>query len=171
MNPPLTCTVTRRLLHPYLDGVLSDLERRDVEQHVAGCAGCRQAFVALERTALLVECLPRVAAPPALLARTMAAVRAEHRRARPTAWHPLASLVVVLAAVLGAATVVAASGEPLLATLEAALADPTEVFPTLASLAVEAQLSVVLGSSALLVAGAVALVHLMRGELSAAAAG
>ncbi|MSQ09951.1 MAG: hypothetical protein EXR52_02970 [Dehalococcoidia bacterium] len=167
MTQILSCTVIEKLLNPYLDGELSPPERATVEHHVAGCRTCRQAFVALERTALALEALPRLAAPAALLASTMAAVRREERkRAASDSWQPVATVAVVLLAVLGMSAAVMAGGESLLASLDAALEDPATLLENLALLGTHAELITVLGSSALLVAGALAFAQLMRGEFT-----
>lgn len=43
-NQPDLCALVRELLPLYADGVLREDARRQVEEHLAGCSGCRQAL-------------------------------------------------------------------------------------------------------------------------------
>lgn len=62
----MNCTQTKSLFSPYLDGVLSGSERRDVSNHMATCVECRKEYASLERTQYLVSSLGRKPAPPDL---------------------------------------------------------------------------------------------------------
>lgn len=59
----MMCPEMEVRLNEYVDGLLSPAERQAVEQHVAGCAGCREAVAKLR--ALLAEAagLPRSIKP------------------------------------------------------------------------------------------------------------
>jgi anti-sigma factor RsiW len=62
----------------YLLGALSEAERRDFEQHLAGCAHCREDVASLRVVAdALPVAVPPVPAPAALKERLMETVRAE----------------------------------------------------------------------------------------------
>ncbi|HEU4701323.1 MAG TPA: anti-sigma factor, partial [Conexibacter sp.] len=62
----------------YLLGALSDAERRDFEQHLAGCAPCREDVASLRVVAdALPIAVPPVPPPPGLRRRLMETVRAE----------------------------------------------------------------------------------------------
>jgi hypothetical protein len=60
-----TCDATRARLDDLLDGTLDAADRADAEQHLAGCAGCREEHARLralvgEAAALAVEVAPPV---------------------------------------------------------------------------------------------------------------
>jgi anti-sigma factor RsiW len=168
MNHALTCPIAERLLHPYIDGALSNVERQAVENHVTQCSGCRRRFVALERTVLAVETLPRLAAPVGVLTATMAAVRSEHaRQTQRDAWRPAASLVLALVVLAGLTTALLTGSEPLLTALDSALDDPALALEGMAMAALDADLPALMSVCLLLVAGAGVLAHLVRGEMTA----
>jgi anti-sigma factor RsiW len=172
MTQLLSCSITEKLLHPYIDGALSMPERQAVERHVAGCRSCRQAFVTLERTVLALESLPRVAAPAGLLAATMASVRAVHREEPAVRrWEPVATFALVMLTFVSVIAAAVAGGAPLLAVLDAALDDPAMLLENLAVLSSDAELPLLVVSSALLVGGAMAFAQLLRGEFTARPAG
>ena len=52
------------LLGDYLDGLLSDAERRAAAAHVAGCAECARRLAALERLRAQAAAAPRAVEPP-----------------------------------------------------------------------------------------------------------
>jgi len=167
MTTILSCQAIEKLLQLYLDGELSPAERTVVEHHVAGCPACRHAFVGLERTALAIESLPRLAAPASLLANTMAAVRsAEVAQAGPSRWQAVSNLAIMFFTLAGVAAAFVSGGEPLIETLGAALDDPASLLENLLALSTGAGLPMVLGSSALLAAGTVAFAQLLRGEFA-----
>jgi len=68
----LTCEQVRELLGQLLEGALPDEERAALEQHLAGCAECRETREALE---LIAAALPSLAGlePPPQLAGDLAA--------------------------------------------------------------------------------------------------
>jgi hypothetical protein len=55
----MSCSEIDILLDDYVDGDLGSVERRQVEAHVASCAGCRGALEELRRLQHAVRALPR----------------------------------------------------------------------------------------------------------------
>jgi hypothetical protein len=51
-------------LADYVDGLLSETERREVERHLAGCAACRADVDAIRRLQAAAHALPREIQPP-----------------------------------------------------------------------------------------------------------
>lgn len=98
------------LLGPYVLGVLEPNEVREVEEHLAGCADCRQEVAELEETTVLLGEVPPEAfldGPPdggdLLLQRTLRAARADAvppavQPPRWRRWIPAAAAAVVIAA-------------------------------------------------------------------------
>jgi anti-sigma factor RsiW len=78
----IVCASGVELLMDYLEGVLPDDVRVDLDAHVAGCPRCR-AFVAsyLETPRILREATLRTF--PADLQQSLRAALRAHRRARP----------------------------------------------------------------------------------------
>ncbi|MEP6574050.1 MAG: zf-HC2 domain-containing protein [Gemmatimonadota bacterium] len=74
----LTCEATFRRLDDYLDRELTPEEMVRVREHLETCEGCAQEF-AFEASILRAvrNRLPRLAAPPELLARISRALRAD----------------------------------------------------------------------------------------------
>jgi anti-sigma factor RsiW len=78
----------RDLLTLAAAGALDAGEQRRVEQHLRGCADCREEFQGWSRLTGSLEALPTPQAPLGLVERTRrqlesrAAVRAEHRQSR-----------------------------------------------------------------------------------------
>jgi anti-sigma factor RsiW len=54
----MTCTETREVLSPYLDGELSPSEAAEVGVHLDACAACREELGALRLTSRLTASLP-----------------------------------------------------------------------------------------------------------------
>src|SRR5215211_825922 len=105
MNHPDT------LLAEYVDGAVADVERRDLEAHVATCARCRQE-VALARAARsALRSAPPVVAPPDLGDAAIRAAagaptdldRARERRS-PTRWIAAAAGVAAVVVLLAVAS-------------------------------------------------------------------
>jgi len=70
-------------LSAYLDGEVAFHESREIEGHLAACAGCRDHFKSMQRTVSGVWRLDRVTPPPGLSTRVRAEVAAV-RRPEPT---------------------------------------------------------------------------------------
>ena len=70
-------------LSAYLDGEVAFHESREIEGHLASCAGCRDRFKSMQRTVSGVWRLDRVTTPPGLSTRVRAEVAAA-RRPEPT---------------------------------------------------------------------------------------
>ncbi len=73
----MTCTDTRSLLSPYLDGALTGAERQAVSAHLQSCAVCTTELAGLNRTQALVSALGRQPAPPDLALRLRVAISQE----------------------------------------------------------------------------------------------
>lgn len=71
------CQDIENLLPLYPDGVLSDAEKRAVEEHLAGCAGCQKELAYLQKAGQLVDQLSSVEEPPWFQQKIMARVREE----------------------------------------------------------------------------------------------
>ena len=158
----MNCTVALKLLQLYLDNALHEVEARAVEHHVAQCGACRSEFLRLERAILAVEQLPRMAAPPGLYARTMTKVW-EQQRAREEMpirrWvaRTAMALVTVMGLVFGLqSALVLVLGLP-----EVALDSPLAAMESLLFLATSVELSQVVGSGLLFLAGSAALLQLV----------
>jgi Putative zinc-finger len=94
------------LLGPYTLDALDPDEQRQVNEHLAGCPGCREELDELESLRSRLEQVPVEAfldGPPEgadlLLARTIRQARAERRR--PPVWTVAAAVVLVLVALAG----------------------------------------------------------------------
>lgn len=63
------CSAIVKRIHPYLDGELVSRDSEDIDKHLEGCGGCREAFLA-ERDflAMLRNHLARPSIPSALAA-------------------------------------------------------------------------------------------------------
>ncbi len=72
-----TCSDIKNLLPLYEDGVLSDAEKRLVEEHLAHCDACCRELADLRKAAALVRGLPEAALPPWFEQKIMAQVRRE----------------------------------------------------------------------------------------------
>jgi len=97
----MSCSEIDILLDDYVDGELGSVERRQVEAHVASCAGCRGALEELRRLQHAVRALPRGLPPERDL---LPGVRSGVRR-RPRlglAGFGVAAAAAVLVVALGA---------------------------------------------------------------------
>lgn len=160
----MNCARVRELLHFYLDGSLEAGERQDVEAHVTGCAPCRGEVVRIERVMLAVESLPRLLAPPNLLARTMAVVeraagreRGDNRSGRWAAnsFGPVAMMAGLVLAAASADEAVSA-----LSSLMLEQENPIALLDGLFGVAASLELPLVAGLGLLLGAGCVTLAQL-----------
>ncbi|PKN17604.1 MAG: hypothetical protein CVU71_16085 [Deltaproteobacteria bacterium HGW-Deltaproteobacteria-6] len=71
------CQDIENLLPLYPEGVLSDAEKRAVEEHLAGCTECRKELACLQKAGQMVDNLPAVEEPPWFQQKIMARVREE----------------------------------------------------------------------------------------------
>lgn len=71
------CRDIESLLPLYLEGVLSDAEKRRVQEHLAGCGICQKEMAYLQKSGKLVAGLPGVEEPPWFQQKIMAQVRKE----------------------------------------------------------------------------------------------
>jgi hypothetical protein len=70
----MRCTEARSLLSPYLDGVLTGIQMRNLGEHLSGCDDCNRQYVTLRHTQRAVANLGRKQVPPELALRLRVAV-------------------------------------------------------------------------------------------------
>ncbi len=96
-----TCSDIKNLLPLYEDGVLSDAEKRLVEEHLAHCDACCRELADLRKAAAMVRGLPEAALPPWFEEKIMARVRKEaESQAKNWFWPLRFKIPVSLAATL-----------------------------------------------------------------------
>ena len=81
----MRCMEARTLLSPYLDGVLTGVQMRNLGEHLSGCEECNCQYVLLRHTQRAVAKLGRKQVPPELALRLRVAMSrkaAESRRGR-----------------------------------------------------------------------------------------
>src|SRR5512133_3802127 len=81
----MRCTEARTMLSPYLDGVLTGIQMRNLGEHLSGCDHCNRQYVTLRHTQRAVANLGRKQVPPELALRLRVALSreaAENRRGR-----------------------------------------------------------------------------------------
>src|SRR5512138_3324574 len=71
------CQDIEHLLSLYAEGILTDAEKRAVEEHLTDCAACRKELAYLQKAGQLVDRLSPVEAPPWFEQKIMARVRKE----------------------------------------------------------------------------------------------
>lgn len=96
-----TCSDIENLLPLYEEGVLSDAEKRLVEEHLAHCDACCRELADLRKAAAMVRGLPEAALPPWFEEKIMARVRKEaESQAKNWFWPLRFKIPVSLAATL-----------------------------------------------------------------------
>jgi len=71
MRRKMSCKNVKELLSPYIDGELSDTERKTFESHIELCAGCRTEFQETERLHNLFAGADKHSAPYGFSARVV----------------------------------------------------------------------------------------------------
>jgi hypothetical protein len=89
----LTCGQAQRKFSPYLDGAVTGTEMLALQEHLSGCAPCRERYQELLRTQQLLVSVPRPKAPEDLALRLRVAISRERAQA---AGGPLAGWLVRL---------------------------------------------------------------------------
>jgi hypothetical protein len=91
------CSHIQELLHNALDGELGEgtVDGARLHAHLAACAACREAFVALERTRAALQCWEAPAVNPQVS--VAFAARVAERTAKPSPWAHLVRLRRALA--------------------------------------------------------------------------
>ncbi|HET9553188.1 MAG TPA: zf-HC2 domain-containing protein, partial [Anaeromyxobacteraceae bacterium] len=94
----LTCRQVTELATDWSEGLLGAVDRRRVEEHLAGCDGCRAYLAQLTATAGALRRLAEPAVPPALEASLLAGFdawqRERERAAAPRSpWWPALGLL------------------------------------------------------------------------------
>ena len=59
----MTCAQVKPLLSSYLDGAVTGKQMYSLDQHLKGCAGCREEYTGLRQTQALLALIDRM--PPA----------------------------------------------------------------------------------------------------------
>lgn len=111
----MNCEQIHGLLNEYVDGELAAVDREAVEQHIAGCTGCREELRALQQTAELVRSLPRMPAPQELAGAVksrMARAAAVRRRAALARWVSVGGWIAAAATLLVVIKLVSWTPEP-----------------------------------------------------------
>lgn len=159
----MNCNVTKKLLHLYLDKGLAPSDTRAMEDHMARCKECRAEFVRLEHLFLGVEGLPRLAAPHGIHTQTMLRVLAVHRtRERKVGlWQQAASSVWTALSLVGLVLALLNAAEFLGSLGDMELDFSVDPVGTLLNLSASVELSLIIASTLVLVAGTGALLHLL----------
>lgn len=71
------CSAIENLLPLYEEGILSEAEKRVVEEHLSVCSACQKELARLQRAGQMVHNLPEVEEPPWFKQKIMAQVREE----------------------------------------------------------------------------------------------
>lgn len=87
-----------RKLSDYQVGLLSSVERQALEQHLQGCASCRDELAALQRTVELLQPMPVADAPRETWQQVQARLtpRKQHHHVPARYWVPAAAAVLLL---------------------------------------------------------------------------
>lgn len=135
----MSCPTIRDRLQASLDRPLDEADRRALDTHLAGCAGCRAYQAELAALDAGLSAMPRVQAPQALMAGLeaamdqQAAAGARRRRMPAWAWSTAAGVLVLvglwrlapglaphpIAETSPGTPTVEASGDPLLGWIDA----------------------------------------------------
>lgn len=98
----ISCPTIRHRIQESLDRPLDEADRRAVDTHLADCAGCRAYQAELKALDAGLSAMPRVQAPPALLAGLATALDppsaalARRRRVPSWAWSTAAGVLVLV---------------------------------------------------------------------------
>jgi Putative zinc-finger len=82
MSAPLNCGRAAELMSPYLDGAVTGVEMRRLEQHLDGCPDCMSEYRALRRMQQLVASISRIKEPADLGLKLRLAISHEAAHAR-----------------------------------------------------------------------------------------
>lgn len=105
----MNCLKASELMSLRLDGPLSSEDEVGLQQHLASCAGCRQAWAHMQAVSAVLARASFVAPGPGFSARVMAHIRRERRRAamlRSGGIVLLSAIIVAAIAVVPLATFV-----------------------------------------------------------------
>jgi hypothetical protein len=80
----MSCEYNKEKLEAYAAGILDGKEKRETEDHIRSCDGCRGELAGLKRAALLLEQAFDEEAPSWLTQKTLAALKAKPKR--PFSW-------------------------------------------------------------------------------------
>ena len=79
----MNCKQVVELVTEYLEGTLSDRDRRRFEEHLEGCAGCREYLAQVRAATRVLRAMQAGAIPPAVEAELMKAFRDFKRSETP----------------------------------------------------------------------------------------
>lgn len=82
----MRCTEARKMLSPYLDGVLTGVQMRNLGEHLSGCDDCNCQYVTLRHAQRAVANLGRKQVPPDLALRLRVALSREAADSRRGRW-------------------------------------------------------------------------------------
>lgn len=82
----MQCIEVRDKLADYSVGLLSERERRAIQEHLDGCASCRQELRALERVDRLLDAVPLEEPPAHLWQSIRSRIEAQPQPVRPSFW-------------------------------------------------------------------------------------
>ena len=82
----MRCMEARTMLSPYLDGVLTGIQMRNLGEHLSGCEECNRQYVLLRHTQRAVANLGRKQVPPELALRLRVAMSRRAAEIRRGKW-------------------------------------------------------------------------------------
>src|SRR5208283_4272778 len=85
----MKCSIAKRLMSSYLDGVVTRSQWAEVDEHLHTCEECGERYASMQRTQTLVASLGRKVAPPDLALRLRVAVSQQLADARHSRWDML----------------------------------------------------------------------------------
>jgi len=78
----MTCENANELINAYIDGLLSDEDRKSLDAHIAVCSTCRIKLEELEKTVFLIKNLNSVVTPPWFTQQVMNRINADTEKNR-----------------------------------------------------------------------------------------
>src|SRR5271166_123251 len=85
----MKCSIAKRLMSSYLDGVVTRSQWAGVDEHLRTCEECGERYASMQRTQTLVASLGRKVAPPDLALRLRVAVSQKLAEAQRSRWDVL----------------------------------------------------------------------------------
>ncbi|HOK79400.1 MAG TPA: zf-HC2 domain-containing protein [bacterium] len=82
----MNCREVQRILSDYLEGLVSDLQKKEIEQHLQMCQKCQIELDEMKKTVKLLRSIPSPQAPEKLVESVMEKISAEKPRKRKFAF-------------------------------------------------------------------------------------